>query len=114
MTNHGGRLYTLALALVAFFLAWAVIAARPWAKPSSTDPRLRALALRETQLRRDAKLVNTIVARRLAAYRVALKARQAQQARLLRQAAAQQAAAASPVSAVQVVNLPPLVVTRTS
>ncbi len=31
MTSHTGRLYALAFALVAFFLAWAVVAAHPWA-----------------------------------------------------------------------------------
>ena len=40
MTSHQGRLYALALSLVVFFLAWAVLAAHPWASPS-TDPRLR-------------------------------------------------------------------------
>ena len=33
MTNHVARLYALALALVVFFLAWAVVAAHPWATP---------------------------------------------------------------------------------
>ena len=46
MTSHHGRLYGLALALVVFFLAWAVIAAHPWAT-ASADPRLRTLAIRQ-------------------------------------------------------------------
>ena len=92
MTSHAGRLYALALALLVFFLAWAVVAARPW-KTSSPDPRLQALALRQAQLRQDAKLVQQIVARR----------------RTTTQAAARAAA-----PAVRVVNLPPLTITRSS
>ena len=50
MTSHHGRLYAIALALVVFFLAWAVVAARPWAT-ASADPRLRTLTIRQAQLR---------------------------------------------------------------
>ena len=53
MTSHVGRLYALALALVVFFLGWAVVAAQPWATPAA-DPRLQALAAREAQLRHEA------------------------------------------------------------
>ena len=128
MTSHTGRLYTLASALVVFFLAWAVIAARPWAT-ASPDPRLRALDGRAARLRHEAKLVNHVVAARWAAYKVALRVRERQIAAakahiaaaraVQRQAAAaavaQQAAptgAAAP--AVRVVTLPPLTITRTS
>ena len=62
MTSHTGRLYALTLALVVFFLAWAVVAARPWSTPAA-DPRLKALALREAHLRRESKLVNELVHR---------------------------------------------------
>jgi hypothetical protein len=120
MTDHHGRLYALALALVVFFLAWAVIAAHPWAT-TSPDPRLRALALRQAQLQREAKLVRKVVAERWAKYRVELKARRAEIARVnaaAAAAAAQAVTAAAPVSSaapVQVVNLPAAhVVTRTS
>jgi hypothetical protein len=121
MTSHHGRLYALTLGLVVFFLAWAVIAAHPWAT-ASADPRLRALAIRQAQLQREAKLVRRVVAARWARYRVELKARQAQIARVkAATAAAAAAAAAAPVATsaaagpVQVVNLPPAhVVTRTS
>ena len=88
MTSHVGRLYSLALALVVFFLAWAVVAARPWA-PSAAQPRLQALAAREARLRREAQLVNRIVAARARAHH-------------------------APAAAVKVVNLPPLTITRTS
>jgi hypothetical protein len=118
MTSHHGRLYALALALVVFFLAWAVVAARPWAT-ASADPRLRTLAIRQAQLQREAKLVQKVVAARWARYRVELKARRAQIARISAAAAAaaaqaqvQTATAAAPV---QVVSLPAAhVVTRTS
>ena len=128
MTSHTGRLYTLASALVVFFLAWAVIAARPWAT-ASPDPRLRALDGRAARLRHEAKLVNHVVAARWAAYKVALRVRerqitaakahiaaaQAAQRQAVAAAVAQQAAptgAAAP--AVRVVALPPLTITRTS
>jgi hypothetical protein len=94
MANHTARLYALALGLIVFFLAWAVVAARPWGA-TSTDPRLRALAVREAQLRQEAKLVNQIVALRA-------------------KAAAANRPVAIPTAAVRVVNLPPLTITRTS
>lgn len=105
MTSHAGRLYALALALVVFFLAWAVLAAQPWAK-ATADPRLRALAVREAALRREARLVDQVVARRFAAYRKALRARK------IASAAASRAAVAS--ASVRIVTLPPLTITRTS
>jgi hypothetical protein len=125
MTSHHGRLYALALGLVVFFLAWAMVAAHPWAT-TAPDPRLRALAVREAQLRHEAKLVQKVVAARWSTYRVRLKARQAEIKRVAAAtaaaaAAAQQAAAtaaAAPVASaaapVRVVNLPAQVVTRTS
>jgi hypothetical protein len=123
MTSHHGRLYALALALVVFFLTWAVVASHPWAT-ASADPRLRALAIRQAGLQHEAKLVQKVVAARWARYRVELKARRAQIARVNAAAAAaaaaataQVATAAAPAAAgpVQVVNLPAAhVVTRTS
>ena len=102
MTDHVARLYALALALVVFFVTWAAVAAHPWAT-AKPDPRVAALAAREQKLRREATLVRRVVGRRLADYRVALDRRQAEIA------VAQ--AAAPPV---RIVNLPPLVITRTS
>jgi hypothetical protein len=114
MTSHTGRLYALALALIVFFLAWALIAARPWTT-NTNDARLKALAAREAQLRREATLVNTIVAQRQALYRVRLRARQAQIAQIkASSAAAPTAPAASGPPAVRVVTLPPLTITRSS
>jgi hypothetical protein len=128
MTSQHGRLYALAASVLVFFVAWAVIAAHPWAttKATSRDPRLVALARREQSLRRTAGLVQQVVARRyadyrrrLAAYKVALARRQAQAAaarQAARLASVQQSApAAAPASGgVRVVTLPPLVITRTS
>ena len=111
MTSHARRLYALALALVIFFLAWAVLAARPWAA-AAPDPRLRTLAVREAALRREARLVDLVVARRFAAYRKALRARRAEIAAVSRRAA--QLAAAPPPASVRIVTLPPLTITRTS
>ena len=121
MTSHVGRLYALALGLVVFFLAWAVVAARPWGAPAAADPRHQALVAREHRLRHEAVLVNRIVTRRWAVYRKALRARQseiaaakakaAQQAQQAQQAASYSAAAAP---SVRVVTLPPLTITRTS
>jgi hypothetical protein len=115
MTSHQARLYGLALALVVFFLGWAVVAAHPWATQAA-DPRLKTLGKREAQLRRDAQVVRKVVAARWAHYRVELKLRKAQIAAA--SAASTAAAASQPTTAaagpVQVVSLPAHVITRTS
>lgn len=122
MTSHTGRLYAVALALVVFFLAWAVTAAHPWAA-AAPDPRLQALAAREARLQQESVRVKKIVARRWAVYRKRLKARNAAIAAAKARAAltaAQAPAASSSTSApsaappVKVVTLPPLTITRTS
>ena len=99
MTSHAGRLYALALGLVVFFLAWAVVAARPWTA-ATVDPRTKTLAVREVQLRREALLVNQIVAQRAQLARVAHSR--------------QLASVASAPAAVHVVTLPPVTITRPS
>jgi hypothetical protein len=111
MTDTSHRTYAVAIALVVFFLTWAAVAAKPWATPKQ-DPRLAALAQREARLRADAQLVQQVVDQRLAAYRIALKARKAQIASS--QARSLQVAQAAAAPAVRVVNLPPLTITRTS
>jgi hypothetical protein len=118
MTSHTGRLYALAFGLVVFFLAWALVAARPWST-ASADPQLKALAAREVRLRSEARLVNQVVAQRSTLYRHELRMRNAQiasararAARLASSSAAAASASASP--AVRVVTLPPLTITRTS
>lgn len=123
MTDTSHRLYAVVIAVVVFFVSWATVAAKPWA-PAKTDPRLAAIAQREQRLRADARLVQKVVDRRLAAYTIALKARERQIAVVKAQAAATQArslaasqssaVSAQSVPAVRVVNLPPLTITRTS
>jgi hypothetical protein len=104
MTSHVGRLYSLAVALLVFFIAWSVFAARPWA--ANADPRVAALAAREQRIRHESLVVQGIVQKRWATYRVELKKRQAQ-------IAARRAQPARAPS-VRVVSLPPLTVTRSS
>ena len=99
MTSHTGRLYALAIAVLAFTLAWSLVAARPWVS-ASPSPQAQVLVLREQALRRETALVNTILRQRAA---VASK-----------QSATQQLASASAAPAVRVVTLPPLTITRTS
>ena len=133
MTNHVGRLYSAALALLVFFILWVGIAAHPWAA-TTTDPRIAALAAREQQLRHDSVVVKKIVAARWSVYKVQLAERNkaiAAAARRQSQLNAANAAAAavavapqSPLAmvassssaspAVRIVNLPPLTITRTS
>ena len=74
-TSH--RVYAAAFAVVVFCVSWATVAAKPWAT-AKPDPRLAALAQREQHLRTDARRVQRVVDRRHAAYRIALKAREAQ------------------------------------
>jgi hypothetical protein len=112
-TSNVGRLYALALALVVFFLAWAVVAARPWATPAA-DQRLKALALREARLRHEAQLVNRVVAQRWAVYRAALQTRRAQIAASKARATRLAASYTAPAASVRIVTLPPLTITRTS
>ena len=105
MTSPTGRMYATALTLFAFFLAWSLVAAKPW--PSKTaatpDPRLRALAAREQILRRESIRTQRVVQRRWAAYRSQLALRNQQVA----------AAAAAPPP-VRIVSQPAATVTRSS
>jgi hypothetical protein len=110
MTSHVGRLYALALALLVFFVAWSVFAARPWVSSAQADPRVVALAAREQRIRHESLVVRRIVQKRWVAYRSALKRRR----KLIAARQAQLAAAPVAGPSVQVVNLPPLTVTRTS
>lgn len=110
MTSHVGRLYALALALLVFFIAWSVFAARPWATSAKTDARVAALAAREQRIRHESLAVQHIVQKRWAVYRAELKRRKT----LIATRQAQLAAAPVAGPSVRVVNLPPLTVTRTS
>lgn len=84
-TDHAPRLYALAGSILGFFLAWAGIAARPWAQTSSpAAPQSAAVEVYSRRLNADAALVALVSGRRKAA------------------------------SSVHVVTLPPLTTTRTS
>lgn len=64
MTSHVARLYVAAGSLLAFFLAWAGIAAQPWAsrQGSASAARERAVGRYEQRLRRDAALLTQLSA----------------------------------------------------
>jgi hypothetical protein len=107
MTDHVARLYAIVTGVLLFFVSWAAVAAHPWAPRPAQDPRIAALAARQQRVQLDSVRVKRIVDARWAAYNRRLAARNAAAATI----------AAQPVSAqpsVRVVNLPPLVVTRTS
>jgi hypothetical protein len=108
MTSHVARLYTVAVGILAFFLAWAAVVAHPWASSTSAaaDPRVAALTARQQQVRLESLRVQKIVRARWAAYRAALAKRNA--------TAAAQLASAPAAPSVRVVTLPPLTVTRVS
>jgi hypothetical protein len=96
MTDHVARLYVLALAVLVFFVAWAAVAARPWAAttPAATaDPRIEALIVKQQRVRAEALAVRRVLA-----------ARKQQAART----------SSAPAPSVRVVTLPPLTITRTS
>jgi hypothetical protein len=128
MTNHVARLYLVALALVAFFLTWAVVAARPWASAATAekDPRLAALERREARLQRQSVRVQRVVNARFARYEVRLRNRREEIA-AIEAANAATAAAPAPVGSsapstsaapaapsVGVVELPPVTNTSSS
>jgi hypothetical protein len=115
------RLYAIVVGTLVFFVAWAAIAAHPWAqaRASATDPRLAALSAREQRLRVESLRVRRVVAQRFARYRIELLARRRAIARITREAVRAAApstasAALAPPASVRIVTLPPLVITRTS
>ena len=65
-TDHTPKLYALAGSILGLFLAWAGIAAHPWAQTSSSAPTARsaALVLYQRRLNADATLVARLSARR--------------------------------------------------
>jgi len=108
VTNGLGRLYATALAVVVFFVAWAVIAARPWVPENGAkqDPRLVALKAREQRLRQDAIAIKKIVDKRWATYRVELAQRRHLIAVRAKQNAARAQAQAQAVRQVQTYQQP--------
>lgn len=98
MTDHVVRLYALAIAILGFFVAWALVAAHPWSEPVATpqpSAELRQLAVYEQRLARGTALADLLAARRAS------------------RAADLAAATAVPV-APRLVTLPPVTETRTS
>jgi hypothetical protein len=97
MTDYTARLYALAIAILVFFVAWAAVAAKPWATSSAArpDPRIQALIVKEQRVRAEALAVRRVIAAR-------------------RQLASVASAGRSPTPSVRVVTLPPLTITRTS
>jgi hypothetical protein len=107
MTSHAARLYVTSLSIVVFFLAWVVVAAKPWAT-AAPDPRLAALAAREAQLRAESTAAQRLVNDRWATYRREL-------ARIRAERGVQSAPPANVAPPpVRVVTLPPVTVTRSS
>jgi hypothetical protein len=93
--NHTLRLYAAAATLLAFFVLWTAIAAKPWAtaKQPTADPRLATLAAREHRLRAESAAVKRLVAHRWQVYERRLRARRHQIAAAERRHAQQVAAA---------------------
>lgn len=101
MKSHALRLYVVSIAVLVFFVLWAIVAAKPWAAQASSrpavDPRLAALARQERRLRHESVVINKTLSRRWSDYRRRLKARQAL-IRAVEQRHAQELAAASAAS----------------
>jgi len=73
MTNVVGRFWAVAVALVVFFILWAVLAAKPWVSSgAAADPRLSALQLQEQKTQTRALAAQQTLNKRWAAYRSAL------------------------------------------
>jgi hypothetical protein len=115
MTDHVLRLYAGALALLTFFLVWAVVAARPWAASGEADPRMAALERREQSIARESRRVNRVVERRFAVYQRRLARRReeiaAAQAAAAPSGAVPSAPAAAPAGAAPAAAPPPVAVT---
>lgn len=64
------RVYAIAITLLVFFVAWAGIAARPWAGPEPVPPVERAAALtaREAHLIHRARTARRVLVHRWARY----------------------------------------------
>ena len=126
MTDHIARLYAVAIALVVFFVTWAVVSARPWAASATPakDPRLVALEQREARVHRESIRVRRVLKHRYHVYRVELRARKRQiaavEAANARSASATVTVAAAPswsapsAPSVSVVSAPPVTSTHTS
>jgi len=107
VTKTIGRVYAAAISVVVFFVAWAVIAAKPWVTTSSASAAsagLPQLQAKEIQMQARALAVQKILDARWAPYRAALAARRGQ---LTAQQQLQLAGApAGPSVSVKVIYLP--------
>ena len=113
MTSPIVRLYALVLAVLAFFLAWMVVAAHPWQSHSArADPRLAAIAAERAALRQQALRVQAIVDRRYAVYAAALQERRRTIALVQRLNASTRAGARVPQAAPAQASLPAVVAPR--
>jgi hypothetical protein len=73
VTNAIGRFWAVALALVVFFVLWAVLAVKPWVSSGApADPRLSALQAQEQKTQNRALAAQQTLNKRWAAYRSAL------------------------------------------
>ena len=113
-SSHIARLYVLVAGLLLFFVLWATVAAHPWGRTAAQDPRIAALAARQQQIALESRRVKLVLDRRFAAYRAALRIRQSKNAAAAAVVQTMPVSATVSSPAVRVVNLPPLVVTRTS
>ena len=94
----------LVVGVLVFFVVWAAVAAHPWAPRRGAGSRIAALAARQHQVHAESIRVKSIVDARWAVYR-----RRSRRTSAVRGAVGRRRARRSAV-----VNLPPLVVTRTS
>ena len=78
MKSQLGRVYVLAIAVLLFFVMWALISAHPWASQAAVDPRVAKLQLREQQVRQEVARAKKIVTARWTAYNRNAKRRQVQ------------------------------------
>ena len=78
MRSHLGRVYVLAIAVLLFFVLWALISAHPWASKAAVDPRLAELQAREQHVRQEVARAKRIVTARWTAYNRNAKRRQVQ------------------------------------
>lgn len=120
MTSGLVRLYALVVAVLVFFVTWAIVAAHPWQTRRATpDPRLATLDARRRALRAESVRVRRVLTHRWQLYRVALRRREraiaaARRARLAVTPIAAPAPAPAPVAPRVVYVQAPVATTRTS
>lgn len=78
MKSRLGRVYVFAIAVLLFFVMWALISTHSWASRAAVDPRVAKLQAREQQVRQEVARAKKIVAARWVAYNRNAKRRQVQ------------------------------------